>query len=463
MTKQDLSDNPYFQLPQGFDPSRYYGSKVWTDLTLQNASADPPRSIELIGLPGMGKSTLMRYLAHPKGALERNKSALLPPFSSEPSLMFMVSAEFRLLPMDKHPFIYLHERFFEAYKNYRQQHRNELKNLPHLPTSTDVLNADSASGAIAEALTTLKKFDVRVVFLLDDFHLAFAKLNFLQTTNLRPWRDRAALVMSTERRLNKVNAEAAGSPFFQTVLIVPFGGLTSAEARYLLHDPASRARWPFAPADIEYTLAQAGTYPHLLIGAGAVLWELRKKLAVPKGKKSAISKDHEQLLLGHFKERFLPIFQMYIKHLEPSERRALTALVNDEDLTEHYPALAYLEKLGLVQLDQVGYRPFSPLFGDYIKGAETLQPASPPQELAIPGIEGSLFQYLRLYPDKVHSFDELSENVWGTTASDGKNRELLERRVQVAISRLRKKLQESGAGDVINVRGKGYKLILDQS
>lgn len=466
MTKPDLSDNPYFQLPQGFDPSRYYGSQVWTDLTLQNASATPPRSIELIGLPGMGKSTLMRYLADPKGALEKNQTALLSPFDRELYLMCIVLVEFRLLPTGQHPFVYLHDQFFKGYNDYRQRHLKELKDLPDLPSSTAPLTADSATDVIAEALNTLKRFDVRVVFLLDDFHLAFAELDFAQTTRLRPWRDRAAFVISIERRLLKVNPKAAGSPFFQTLPIIPFGGLTSDEAHYLLKDPASRAAWPFASDDIEFTLAQAGTHPHLLIVAGAVLWDLRKKLGVPKGKKTAISKEHQQLLSGHFKERFFSTFQMYLEHLEPSEKRALTAVVNREDLKPHYQALAYLERLGLVQLvpdDQVGYRPFSPLFGEHIKGAETLQPASSQQEIAISGIEGSLYEYLRRNPDKVHSFDDLSDNVWGPTAKDGKDRELLERRVQVAISRLRKKLQETGAGDVVNVRGKGYKLILDQS
>lgn len=464
MTKQDLSDNPYFQLPQGFDPARYYGSQEWADQTLEFASSNPPRSIELIGLPGMGKSTLMRYLAHPKGALAKNWNALLPPFHNEPWLMFMVLVEFRLLPTHKHPWVYLYDRFFEAYESYKEYYQQHTKeHLRDLPASTDALTPEIATDVIADNLITLKKLEVRVVFLLDDFHLALAELDYKLTTRLRPWRDRASFVISIERRLVKVNPEAAGSPFFQTLPIVPYGGLTEPEARHLLHHPAHDAGWQFASDDVDFTLTHAGTHPHLLITAGAVLWDLREKLRVPKGKEIAISKEHQNLLLGHFKDRFLSTFQMYTTHLEPSEIRALRAVVNREDLTEHYPALAYLERLGLVQIvpdDEVGYRLFSPLFGEFIKVAESVQPSLPQQEIAISGIEGSLFQYLQLNPDKVHSFDELSDKVWGKSAADAKQREKLERRVQVAVSRLRKKLQESGTGDVINVRGKGYKLVM---
>lgn len=464
MTKQDLSVNPYFQLPQGFDPARYYGSQEWANQALENASSNPPRSIELIGLPGMGKSTLMRYLAHGEGALVKNRNALLPPFQGEPWRMFMVLVEFRLLPTNTTPFVYLHDRFFEAFEAYKEHYARNAKENLQLPTSTGSLTPESATDAIADALITLKKFDVRVVFLLDDFHLALAQLDYKQTTRLRPWRDRASFVISIERRLVKVNAEAAGSPFFQTLPILPYGGLSEREARHLLHDPAHQAGWPFASDDIDFTLTETGTHPLLLITAGAVLWDLREKL-VHKGKKIAIAKEHQNLLLGHFKDRFLSTFQMYTTHLEPSEMRALKAVVNREDLTEHYPALAYLERLGIVQLvpdDDFGYRPFSPLFGEFVKAAESVQPAPPQQEIVLPGIEGTLLQYLRSNPDKVHSFDELSDNVWGPKARNDK-RKLLERRVQVAISRLRKKLQESDAGDVINVRGKGYKLVMNQS
>lgn len=461
MTKPKLPPNPYFQLPQRFDPAHYYGSRTLTDLTLQTTSDTPPRSIELIGLPGMGKSTLLRYLAHPHGALERNKAALQPLFRAEPSLMLMVLVEFRLLPTDTHPYGYLHDKFFSTYRNYLEQGKPTLKNLPELLPAKEPLTPESATSAIEEALTTLKQIGVRAAFLLDDFHLAFVKLTLPETMRLRPWRDRGAFVISTEQRLDKVNAEAAGSPFFQTLPVVPFGGLTTAEARRLVGDPASRAGWPFDSEDIDFTVEQAGTHPHLLIVAGEVLWGLRNSLRLPVAKRLVLSADYPELLLGHFKERFTSTFQMYMEHLEETEKRALKAAFTGEERAEHYPALAYLERLGLVELvpDRGGYRSFSPLFGEFIQAAETFQ-AHPQQEVVFPGIEGRLFQHLQRDPDKVYSFDELSQSVWGESAADPAGRDLLQRRVQVAVSRLRKRLQKSGLGDVISVRGKGYKLVI---
>ena len=455
-----MTMNPFVQLPQGFDPSRYYGSRAWVEQTLENASANPPRSIELIGLPGMGKSTLLQYLADPNGALAQEHSALQHPFRNHPSSMLMVLVEFRLLPTETHPFIYLHDKFFNAYRDYRERSNAQFrKSLPDLIPSKQPGTPVSATTVIEEALTLLKEKGIRIIFLLDDFHLAFGKLTQAETSRLRPWREMVPFIISTERRLNEVNSEAAGSPFFQMLRIVPFGGLTLAEAKRLIRDPSARAGWAFNSDDINFTVEQAGTHPHLLIVAGAVLWEFRENLRIAKGKKISVSKEHPQIILGHFKERFAATFQMYQEHLAESEWRALTAALDGQLSAQDYSALAYLERLGLVEFapEASTYTPFSPLFSEFLK--EKTVSTSSENGAEFVGVEGNLFHYLSHNTDRVCSFDEISTSVWGEIPPDERGQDILQRRVQVAVSRLRKKLQQAQSGDIISVRGKGYRLL----
>jgi DNA-binding winged helix-turn-helix (wHTH) protein len=409
----------------------------------------------------MGKSSLLRYLADPEGAITRNKAALQSPFRSEPSRLLMVLVEFRLLPTDAHPFVYIHDRFFAEYEGYRRMERaSKTSTSPESRQITESLKPDLATVVVEDLLTELKEKGVRVAFLLDDFHLAFGRLTQIETTRLRPWRDRAAFVISTEQRLNKVNAEAAGSPFFQTLPVIPFGGLSQKEAGRLLSDTSSRGGWPFHPEDVKFMVRQAGTHPYLLIVGGRVLWEVRNSLRVPTGKKVSVSKDHPQMLLGHYIERFASTFQMYIDHLEEDERLALQATISGEVEAEHYPALAYLERLGLVEFEADGnmYRTFSPLFGEFVADTREGQPR-PIVKLQVSGVEASLLEYLRLHSDRICTFEELSQNVWGELSSYSREGELFQPRIQVAVSRLRKKLQESAAGDIVSFRGKGYKLV----
>lgn len=452
-------DNPFLRLPQSFDPDHYYGSQAWVDEALLSISGTPTRSMELIGLPGMGKSFLLRYLAHRDGALKKNTNALQRPYNESPDLIFPVLVEFRLLPSNMPPFLYLFMRFRDEFEKYRKLRGVSGRSLPERVGVDEESQLPTA--AVEDVLLKLKKVGVRTAFLFDDFHLAFELLSQEQTTRLRPWREAAAFILTTERRLDKVNAEAAGSPFYQMLQVVPFGGLTEEEAKRLLSEPAKDAGWPFSTDDVEFAAAQAYGHPLLLILAGRALWDSRNSLKIAKGKRTAVSKDHPTMLLGRLKGWFRPTFQMYWEHLESEEQSALSATAGVTEMSrEHELSLGFLEQLGLLKFNpkEDRYVPFSPLFAEYIKErAETIGKAE--MGTGVSGIEVSLLDYLRQHMDRPTPFDELAREVWRERAEDVKDEELVRRRVQVAVSRLRKKLQKSGSGDIVSVRDKGYRLV----
>jgi hypothetical protein len=451
-------NNPYFRLSLTFNPDLYFGSQEWVDLTLQMVTSRPPRSLELMGLPGMGKSSLLRYLADPRGALIKHRKALQPPFSSDPTRIFPVLIEFRLLPTDAHPFTYLFGRFQEELKSYLERVKGGWSTGSSIISpASEPRTPAAAAAAIEDALTVLNGRGVRTVFLFDDFHLAFGLLSHTETNNLRPWRDSAAFIISTERRLDKVNAKAAGSPFFQSLPIVRFGGLGPAEAARLIGKPAEDAGWPFHHDDIEFAVARADGHPYLLIVAGSTLWEARVTLGLSKSKKLAVSKEYPQLLTGYFKERFTPTFKMYWENIEPAEQLVLKAAAQT-DFAPDNPALVPLEELGLVKFDRKRERhvPFSELFSEFISDV-----AEQPFEKGgsgAKGVETRLHTYLKQNADRVCTFDELSKEIWGEESLDLET-ELLQQRVQVTISRLRKKLQATGVGKIVSVRKMGYRFV----
>jgi hypothetical protein len=456
-------DNPFLRLPQSFDPDHYYGSQAWVDVALLGISGTPTRSMELIGLPGMGKSFLLRYLADREGALKKNDHALQHPYDKSPDSVFPLLVEFRLLPSDTHPFLYLFRRFHDEFKKYRKgKGAVPCRSLPErLGADHEPQLPGQATAAVEEVLLKLKEAGVRTAFLFDDFHLAFKLLSQEETTRLRPWREAAAFILATERRLDKVNSEAAGSPFYQTLQVVPFGGLSGDEARRLLSEPAKDAGWPFSPDDVEFAVAQAGGHPLLLILAGRAIWDSRNSLQYTKGKRTAVSKEYPTMLLGRFKGWFRPTFQMYWEHLEPEEQSALSAAAGAaKTLREHDLSLSFLEQLGLLRFDQKEdrYVPFSPLFTEYVKEkTQTTEKAE--KANGVSGIEANLLNYLRRHMNRPTPFDELAREVWGKRTEGVEDVELVRRRVQVAVSRLRKKLHESGRGDIVSVRDKGYRLV----
>lgn len=450
------SANPFSMLSATFDPKAYYGSQELVNFILSRASLPIPSPIELLGLPGMGKSYLLRYIAHPEGALLQNAYALQFPFIGKSHLLFPLLVEFRLLPTNTHPFTYLYQRFHEDYKVYRELLESEhgikapefVVGEPNTPEKAiSLLEAD---------IHLLKEKLVRPVFLLDDFHLAFdiEHMNFSQTTRLRPLRDRVAFILVTERSLEKVNPEASGSSFFQMIDKIRFGGLTADEAERLISKPAEESGYPFHHDDVKFVLTLADGHLYLLIRAGSILWSLRERLNIPMDITLAVSAEHEPILLGHLKVEFQRVFSLYWAQLEPIERETLIEVASNQHLDGRNSVLASLLAKGLVKYvpQKKIHIPFSLLFSEFISGVTTPKPN-------LSDLEAGLFDYLERNASRICSFEELSQNIWKEPfKGSDEEKEALRRRVQVAVSRLRKKLQEHNYADIISVRDQGYRI-----
>jgi len=465
MSETPVRDNPYFRLPMEFDPLHYYGSGYILRQVLLTVSSPTMDDLELFAFPGMGKTTLLRYLAHPQGAFRQHADWLQAPFDRQPERILPVLVEFRQMPGGMRALDYLYLRFLEACRGPAVNAAARLKPLLEQlgrPEQVGAGQPETRLLPLDRDLALLRESGIRVVFLLDDFDLIFGSLTATETSNLRPLRRSAAFILCTERSLQAVNPEAAGSPFFQTITKVRMSGLSFPEAQDLLADPARRAGVTFPDADIDAVLRLTGQHLYLVLLAGRVLWDLRAALGLLEQPETALASAQLTLLQARLTAEFQPSFLIYMQRLEAVEKAALLRLARGDAPSPADIALfRSLEFKGLITLDGAQYRLFSPLFAQLLLQTPAREEARPTQPAVLrtrlTKTEQTLNAYLHAHAGRACTFEELWEAVWGKTYQDEDPRQV-RRRIQVTLSRLREKLAQNGEDDILNVREVGYRV-----
>ena len=463
MTNNNVQ-NPYFLLPLHFDPAKYYGPMQTVSQVLEAISGTYPAAVELSGLPGIGKTTIMRYLAHPEGAIKKHPDKLQENFREDPDRLFPVLVEFKHLPTTVHPFSYIHNRFHAAYSEFKER---TGKPLPGLRPGFEN-HADNGDGIdkMEQELYELSRARIRPVFMMDDFDLAFERLTLAETTRLRPLRAFVSFVLGTERPLNIVNPEAAGSPFFSTLMVVRVTGLSSEETHNLLTKPAIDHKKKLPDKEVEFVAGLTGNHPYLLILAGKHLWELREQLGILDSSGTWLTDQQLNLLQGRFNVAFSAFFRLYLERLTSEELAVLKRISVSKEATirsEEYFYLAALIGRAVVISDKPNqYKPFSPLFKEFLlsEGKGEVEEVEKVEE-HFGGLEAKLYEYLRQNTERICTFPELSEEVWGVPYQEEDKD--MRRRIQVTVSRIRSKLKESPthSGEaILSMRDRGYKLVL---
>jgi len=454
--------NPYSRMRMYFEPEEeFYGSQHVVARLLEGISAFPqPKHFELIGLPGMGKTTLLRYLAHRKGAFMQRREYLHGRFRDSSYQFFPIHVEFRHILTGMDVLVYLYHRFFEEHRRREDLRPSELPDLGENPTR------EATVQSLRKACKDMARSGIRPVFLLDDFDLPFERMSLDDASgfgeNLRPLREHVVFVITTEQRLDEVNLEAtAGSPFFTELMPIEFTGLEPDDAERLVREPAEKEGHLFPEEDRNVVLEQAGRIPSLLFRGCEALWELRRTFGLEPD--APLPDKHRDVLLGQLRREFRPVFNMYWHRLNEKERTVLTSLAQSpEQLTSGELEVLYnLEtKRGLVahSPDPNRYGFFSPLFAEYVRDmADTASASTTP---TLTGLETSLYEYLRDHSNGICTFEDLHREIWNHSMGESdEEREQAKRRVQVAISRLRSKLRELSGEEIISIRDEGYRLI----
>ena len=377
-----MNTNPYYEY-LNFAPQNHFGREFELLTLLRGVSLNEPLPYEVHSFPEMGKSSLLQYLFY---LLDIEKtiapiksewlSHLHEPFKGDNyHFLFPIYIDFENLRSDLHPFIYLYEGFHNAYSTYRSKKQIiSGDNLPDIHQNVTETNPNQLIDQLESEINVLVNLRIRPVFLLDDFDIAFEKPRMTreQTTRLSPLRDRVAFVLATTRRLAKVNPDAAGSPFYQSLMPITLGNLPDSEASEVIRNFLKKMNMPYSKEIIDYIITLTGGHPYLLILTSIAMWDVNSSLKLRSGVTTSSPEAYRYILQGRLKDDFLRSFRIYWELLDDTEQSALKAFVDKEGTSIDKEMLSKLSPLypkGLVRLGEKtgNYIFFTPLFRDFVK------------------------------------------------------------------------------------------------
>jgi hypothetical protein len=458
---------------------------------LEKISARLPDSVDIAGLPFSGKTFLLRHLSTPNGALLDHTLWLHPPYHREPWRLITAPVDFKHLHPDIHPLVYLYARFASvcqallqaaaaseaaAHDEVPQELIAQLRLVPdwlrdELRPAVDPTAQISVAQAVDQTwrmICALGKMALRPVFLLDDFDLALemrrapeTRMSYDDVAAMRPWRAVAAFVLTRERDLQNVNPQASASSFFQSITHISLTVLTEQDASAMLRAIAEEAQQEFPAEDIRFVAQLAGGHTYLLNLAGRALADIRTDLPPL----TPLAEQQRAILELRLTVNYRGPFLVYENYLTAEEYSTLHALAKGTQQDRLSPAqrllLSPLREKGLLCYDSATahYEIFSKLFAAYLSAQPAPEQTSETADLPnLSDLERRLYDYLRRRTAEECRFEDVWNVVWN--AEPGVEAAEMRRRIQVAVSRLRRKLKSSNVNeDIVSVRSDGYKLV----
>lgn len=453
--------NPYPSFQSGA-PFLDEGRRILLQRISEYSCQQPPNNLDIHGLPEIGKSTLLRYVAGPHYLEGHGREWLTGEFRAEPHRLFRFYVS-GWVP-STHPFIRLSEVFYRAYDEYAHQMAQNQPGFPLPPLSppspAEMRSADEVLARLEHDIQVLNRHRIRPVMLIDDFDQAFGQLDIHQTARFGNWKEYCALFFATERRLEDVNAAAKGSPLFKRLPQFRYNALLPAEAETFLNRPLQDTNVTFPAADVALVIQLAGGFPFLLLQAGEVLWEIRRHQTLLAEGNKPLPSGTRQLLTARLAQTFQRSFELYYYYLSSEQREALHEVARADTLNlsaikaQLHIQLSGLQAFGLVNFLPGGtVRLFSPLLSDFVKAQET--PARLPGPSAgLTTSQQDLYTYFRRRPGQLLTFRQLGRDLW-TGDEAWQPTEQDKRKIHIAVSRLRKHLGEGE--QIVSVRRQGYR------
>lgn len=441
--------NPYadyrrYQADQ--EPPPIAGREALLTEMLNTLTDNYPRSIQLVAFRTMGRTTVLRYLAHPKGAMAQ------PPLTAR-------------LPTSRRPlFLYLDFNRFPdgiGIADWLSQHMSQHPALQPFIPEEPPLNL-----IVGLKRTILNAGDAgwRIVFVCDHFDRIFSQLKVSEATELRPLVDLASFVTATEKPLVQIKPDAASSLFGSKIHPIDLLPLAYRDALALLQQAAaslpSDERAREAQMDYHALLKLTGTIPHYVL-RGAELWYNARQQYQPLNGLSTT--ELLEILRPTLLQDFALEFVRFWNHITPEQRSCLHDLVT-KSMSPAQMTLPYKQRIkwlldrGLVIADG-RYQPMSGLWAEFIRQkkheeetAKEVTAVTDPAAKDHPSPrEAELLRYLQQHTDQICTYQMILADVWRSDDSD-ENRHTLRQ----VVAQLRRWLQTSNQGMIINHRNKGY-------
>ncbi len=469
--------NPYTFMLLKFQPDRVYGWTPEIARLLQVVTAPEPISYAIYGIRAIGKTTLLRYLKHPRGAVRRYEQYIEPDYRTGMRQLLWVYVNFHQLFEEAHVISVMFEHLIEelATAGYED----------HI--AVDPPHPDETKRKVASRLRTLlndldQDYATRVIFLMDDFDIPLLaqQVSKEEDALLRTISDYAPLVIATDEPISHLRPDInKTSPLLGILRPERIGLIEENAARQLICEPADKVGVSFTEVEVNMLLAVGGRLPFLLIVTCETYFEIRMSMDDVETMLSSPNKLREikkqlidRLLMTPHVDNVLNMIWAKHESLQPT----LIEMATSEDRsfsgreamqTELY-SLAY----AYPDLTSPSFRIFSHLFAEFVRriahvsaigttngnlhnGAVIPVDASLTGILdGLPPIERGVLHYLASREGAVCTFDELLDAVW----EDGTG---TKRALEAAVHRLRRTVP--GGHEIKNIRGTGYKYTITNS
>ncbi len=425
--------------------------------------------VELTGFSNVGKSSLMRVLAHVDVWLQQlgeEGSAILPVYIDCNRMLEMTEQGFYELVLrclqESSPALAENEELQNAYAALV-----EPANVFQVPLS------------FSNGLTAaLHKADYKLVLLFDEFDEPFQQIDTRVFLNLRAKKDRygnrLVFVTATVRPLSTLRPGDHSGEFGELFSHHPWhlGPLPRHEVeRYMRNFSAQSGGVPFEE-DIDFVYQWTGGHPGYLAGVSRILGRAESDRERDGG-----SEQNRFVFLRGLIDR---LRQDPTLHTESEKIWKSCSVDQRENLRllfsglEPDPAsLSQLMKHHVLVREREELRAFCRLFAEYVlahqasaASEEGLQVDQESGEVTVGGrsidlthLEFRLLKLLYLKANSIIDKYAIVEGVWG----DEQMPDVDDARIDKLISRLRQKIEPDPAAPVFitTVRGRGYRLVID--
>jgi len=439
----------------------------------QVISVPNPDHRDLHGLSGMGKTSLLRYVAG-NHFVNDYRDFLSGEFYERPDKLFFLYLSGWIDSI--HPFVLMVRALNSRWREYYEA----APEKPHVDAALlapVVIGNDEGGRAFDILETTIRRLSlagIRPVLLFDNFdtELGFGKLNVDEVGRLGSVRDYGSLIFATERLLEEVNPAAKGSPLFKQLTQMPFRNMHDDQAELFLRAPLELAQVALPPADITHLIELARGFPYLLVLGGRALWALRRRLGLHDKPDEQLSEPMLLYLDERLRQEFWRPFEHSFQNLNPRQQEVLIDLARRETISldslreagKQSSRLLWLEQYGLIDVLPDGrLRLFSTLFQQFVLDqavapATDAGPALSSADLTVQ--QETLYNVFRNRPDEVVTFEELGQELWGWPAN--RRAKDLQKgdldKIRIAVSKLRRELAKSQTGEnIVSLRSRGYR------
>jgi hypothetical protein len=458
--------NPYKKMLLRFHPNRVYGWEREIVGIMQMVTADEPASQAIYGIRAIGKSTLLKYLKHPRGALQRYKDYIDRDYVQNRKQLLGVYMNFHNLVGGLHVLDVMYEHLRDELLAAGYSHYADLA-----PSSSGLPPRETAL-QIRQLLQELKQNDaVRVVFLMDDFDIPLLADQITQHDDhlLRTISDEASLVIATDEPISELNPDITkASPLLGILRPERIGLISLAAAQRLIREPAElEGGIHYLDEEVQMLLQVGGRIPYLLTVTCEKYYDMRGEIpdkaavfSTPALYQKLRAQLIDQLLMEPHIRNVFDLIWSKRTYLHP----VLHMMAEDEErgFSGHHATRAEMYSLAYPDGGLGSFRIFSALFAEFVRrqaedtSAETLSPDTLLKQIlnSLSPVDRGVLAYLSSRVGQVCTFDELKSAAW----DDGTG---TKRALEAAVHRLRRTVPEGH--HIKNVRGAGYKYVITDS